>query len=47
MNCEFFDQSYYYQQPSPQGEIVSEDFRWLTHPIVIDMDPKEQVGETA
>ena len=47
MDCDFFEQSYYYSQPRPQGENVSsEDLSWLTHPIVIDPDPKEQVGKT-
>ena len=48
MDCDFFEQSYYYSQPRPQGENVSnEDLRWLTHPLVIDPDPKEQVGKIA
>ena len=25
MDCDFFEQSYYYTQPSPQGETVSDD----------------------
>ena len=44
MDCEFFEDTYYYTQPSPQGETISDDLSWLTHPTVIDLDPKEQVG---
>ena len=46
MDCDFFEQSYYYTQPSPQGETVNDDLSWLIYPVMIDQDPKEQVGET-
>ena len=46
MNCDFFEQSYYYTQAGPQGDTVSDDLSWLIHPIMIDSDPKEHVGET-
>ena len=46
MDCDFFEQSYYYTQPGPQGETVSDDLSWLIHPLMIDPDPKEQIGET-
>ena len=48
MDCDFFKQTYYYNQPGPQGEISShDDLSWLIYPVVIDSpDPKEQVGET-
>ena len=44
MDCEFFEDIYYYTQLSPQGETVSDYLNWLTHPIVMDLDPKEEVG---
>ena len=47
MDCDFFEQSYYYTQPRSQGESVSEDLSWLIHPLVDSRDPKEQVGNTA
>ena len=46
MDCDFFEQSYYYPQPGPQGERVSDDLSWLIYPVVKDLNPKEQVGET-
>ena len=52
MDCDFFEHSYYYTQPGPQGEMTSDDLSWLVHvvmtdPVVIEStDPKEQVGET-
>ena len=48
MDCDFFEQTYYYTRPGPQGEISSnDDLSWLIHPILIDSpDPKEQVGES-
>ena len=46
MDCEFFEHTYYYSQPGPQGEKVSDDVSWLIYPFVINQDPKEQVGET-
>ena len=46
MDCYIFEQSNYYTQLGPQGETVSDDLRWLIHPVMIDSDPKEQVGET-
>ena len=46
MDCDFFEQSYSYTQPSPQGETVSDDLSWLIYPAMIEHDPKEQVGET-
>ena len=46
MDCEFFEQTYYYPQPNPQGETCSDDLSWLIYPVVIDQDPKEQVGKT-
>ena len=45
MDCDFFEQSYYYPQPSPQGERVSDDLSWLICPVVINPEPKEQVNE--
>ncbi|XP_057529747.1 uncharacterized protein LOC130808284 [Amaranthus tricolor] len=29
MDCDFFEQSYYYSQPDPQGERASNDLSWL------------------
>ena len=46
MDCDFFEQSYYYTQPRPQGENTSDDLSWLLYPVTIDQEPKEQVGET-
>ena len=46
MDYDFFEQSYYYTQPGPQGETISDDLSWLICPIIIESDPKEQVGET-
>ena len=46
MDLDFFEQSYYYTQHDPQGESVNDDLSWLIHPVVIDQDLKEQVGET-
>ena len=43
---EFLEQTYYYSQPGPQGKKVSDDLGWLIHPMVIDRDLKEKVGET-
>ena len=44
MDCDFFEQSCYYTQPSPQGENGDEDLSWLTYAGRID--PTEQVGNT-
>ena len=44
MDYDFFEGAYYYSQHSPQGETISDDLSWLIYPIVIDLDPKEQVG---
>ena len=44
MDCEFFEESYYFSQLGPQGESVGDDLSWLTYPI--RMDPPEQVGNT-
>ena len=41
MDCEFFEESYYFSQFGPQGESVGNDLSWLTYPI--RMDPPEQV----
>ena len=46
MDCDFFEQSYYYTQPRSQGESVSEDLSWLIHPLADSRDSKEQVGTT-
>ena len=58
MDCDFFEQSYYYTQLGPQGEMSDADLSQLIYPIVNDMpvnnmpvmidkpDSKEQVGET-
>lgn len=43
IDCEFFEDTYYYTMHSPNREMVSNDLSWLTHPIVIDFDLKEQV----
>ena len=45
MDCEFFAYSYYYTQHGPQGERVNDDQSWLICLVVIDLKPKEQVGE--
>ena len=45
MDCEFFEDSYYFSQLSPPGESVGDDLSWLIYPI--RMDPPEQVGNTA
>ena len=44
MDCEFFEESYYFPQLSSQGENRVENLNWLTYPGRID--PKEQVGNT-
>ena len=44
MDCEFFEESYYFSQLSSQGENQVEDLSWLKYPDRID--PKEQVGNT-
>ena len=46
MDCDFFEQSFYYTQPLSQGESVSEDLSWLIYPQVHSRDAKEQVGTT-
>ena len=47
MDCDFFEQSYYYTHPGPQGERKSEDLSWLIYQVVIDLlDPKKKVGKT-
>ena len=46
MDCDFFEQSYYYSQYGPQGDIVNDDLSRLIYHVMIDQDPKEQVGET-
>ena len=50
MDFEFFEQSYYYTQLGPQGEIIHDNLSWLINPVQINTgapgDPKEQVGET-
>lgn len=46
LDCEFFEQSYYYTQLSPQGESLSDDLSWLTYPEVMNPDPITQVGNT-
>lgn len=45
MDCEFFKESYYFTQLSPQGESRSGDLSWLT--CLGRIDPQEQVGNTA
>ena len=53
MDCDFFEHSYYYTQPGPQGEMTmtSDDLSWVVYPVMPDQvvsdstDPKEQVGE--
>ena len=44
MDCEFFEDSYYFSQLRSPGENHSEDLSWLIFPSRID--PKEQVGYT-
>ena len=51
MDSDFFEDSYYYPQVSPQGETVSDDnLSWLIHPTdinqdsIIDHDPTKKVG---
>lgn len=49
LDCEFFEQSYYYTQLSPQGESLSDDLddlSWLTYPEVMNPDPTTQVSNT-
>uniref|UniRef100_A0A803KSV8 Reverse transcriptase Ty1/copia-type domain-containing protein n=1 Tax=Chenopodium quinoa TaxID=63459 RepID=A0A803KSV8_CHEQI len=46
LDCEFFEQTYYYTQLSPQGENLSDDLSWLTYPEMVDPDPTTQVGNT-
>uniref|UniRef100_A0A803LV14 Integrase catalytic domain-containing protein n=1 Tax=Chenopodium quinoa TaxID=63459 RepID=A0A803LV14_CHEQI len=47
LDCEFFEKSYYYTQPGPQGETSSDDLSWLTYPEVMDLeDPTTQVDST-
>ena len=47
MDYDFFEQSYYYTQPGPQGEMTSDDLSWLIYLVVTNFqDPKEQVGKT-
>ena len=45
MDYDIFEQSYYFTQLG-QGETVSDDLEWLIHPVMIYLDPKEQVDET-
>jgi hypothetical protein len=50
MDCDFFEQTYYYTQPRSQGEIshTSEDLSWLIYPLATSgRDPQEQVSVTA
>uniref|UniRef100_A0A803NB30 Reverse transcriptase Ty1/copia-type domain-containing protein n=1 Tax=Chenopodium quinoa TaxID=63459 RepID=A0A803NB30_CHEQI len=46
LDCEFFEQTYYYTQLGPQGENLSGDLSWLTYPKMVDPDPTTQVGNT-
>ena len=46
LDYEFFEQSYYYTQLSPQGKNMSDDLSWLTYPEMVDPDPTTQVGNT-
>uniref|UniRef100_A0A803LPC8 Reverse transcriptase Ty1/copia-type domain-containing protein n=1 Tax=Chenopodium quinoa TaxID=63459 RepID=A0A803LPC8_CHEQI len=46
LDCEFFEQTYYYTQLGPQGENLSDDLSWLTYPKMVDPDPTTQVGNT-
>ena len=46
IDCDFFEQSYYYTQPRPKGETTNDDLSWLICPVVNDPEPKEQVGKT-
>uniref|UniRef100_A0A803LQS3 Reverse transcriptase Ty1/copia-type domain-containing protein n=1 Tax=Chenopodium quinoa TaxID=63459 RepID=A0A803LQS3_CHEQI len=46
LDCEFFEQTYYYTPLSPQGENLSDDLSWLTYPEMVDPDPTTQVGNT-
>ena len=44
MDCDFFEHSYFYSQPRPQGETVCDNLSWLTYSVIDDLNPKEQVG---
>ena len=44
MDCDFFEHSYFFSQPNPQGEKVVEDLSWLICPL--RDGTKEQVGNT-
>ena len=49
MDFDIFQETFYHAQHSSRREIVSDDLSWLlhqVHPIVSDMEPKEQVRET-
>ena len=46
MDCEFFENTYYYDHLSSQGENDSDDLSWLTYPVTVVPDPPELVGNT-
>ena len=46
MDYDFFEQSYYYTQPTLQDKTTSDDVSRLIYPVVVDRKPKEQEGKT-
>ena len=45
MDCDFFENSYLYSQPRPQGgDFLCDDLSWLTQSVTNDLNPKDQVG---
>ena len=40
MDCEFFEESYYFSQLGPQGESVGNDLNWPTYPVRMDLQSK-------
>jgi len=46
MDCEFFETTFYYNQPRCQGEMSHDHLSWLTHSPALVTDPTEQLGNT-
>ena len=44
MDCDFSESEYYYTHPRCQGEMQSDDLRWLASPWMLNPDPQEQLG---
>ena len=46
VECEFFEDTYYYEHLSSQGENTSQDLTWLSYPKTMSPGSPEQVGRT-